>query len=201
MAWEQFTGSLFDDSKKTVGLSLSLDRGAGFDRPSAMPGSATATARTQAGLVLWLEHAGCVLAGTLRHHPGTSAPHRPLWHRAFKSATRHGDLLPCTGHGLSRIAGQLLCGGQRNRPFHLSVAAERHSPRRRHVIQPDPERAQRTRRRELRCGRKQCSRVGDIRSSDSHRAAVRLADHQSLRPHLLGGLSAAGGGVCHAGAE
>lgn len=66
MAWEQFTGSLFDDSKKTVGLSLSLDRGAGFDRPSAMPGSATATARTQAGLVLgsntldvfWLERSG-----------------------------------------------------------------------------------------------------------------------------------------------
>jgi hypothetical protein len=52
VAWESFTGSMFDDAGKTVGLALSTDGFVTVDTPHAMPDSETATGRIQPGV--WL---------------------------------------------------------------------------------------------------------------------------------------------------
>lgn len=77
VAFENFSGGLKNDAQKKIGLALSLDSGATFTTPNALPGSSTALGKTLVALVLggtrldvvWVDRAGAT--PTLQHRGAT----------------------------------------------------------------------------------------------------------------------------------
>ena len=63
ISWEHFTGSLTDDSRKSVGLLFSTDEMQNYDSPDVLPGSSSTFYAVQAAVnmssqfvdVFWLD--------------------------------------------------------------------------------------------------------------------------------------------------